>query len=198
MTTPRKPRPHEPETDRRKTEKENFTVTVDLSKVSGVRHDVDASTTITQTLTLIPLKLKCDAVNQLQEDWGASVRHLLGVEKLTSLTGLWWSCRQKTQLINSDRFSLLWSVYQPHACQSTHHAVHQSSAHSAHVILYTTSHSCFLLKKKVCVVCLISVSLDNRLSTGSVHSGFNDKAASTFMWKSRIVYYQWYHLNPEA
>lgn len=68
MTTPRKPRPHEPETDRRKTEKENFTVTVDLSKVSGVRHDVDASTTITQTLTLIPLKLKCDAVNQLQED----------------------------------------------------------------------------------------------------------------------------------
>uniref|UniRef100_A0A8D3BCP6 Coiled-coil domain containing 9 n=1 Tax=Scophthalmus maximus TaxID=52904 RepID=A0A8D3BCP6_SCOMX len=32
VTTPRKPRPHEPEADRRKTEKENFTVTVDLSK----------------------------------------------------------------------------------------------------------------------------------------------------------------------
>lgn len=41
MTTPRKPRPHEPETDRRKAEKENFTVTVDLSKPMGVRHDVD-------------------------------------------------------------------------------------------------------------------------------------------------------------
>lgn len=37
VTTPRKPRPHEPETDRRKTEKENFTVTVDLSKPAGVR-----------------------------------------------------------------------------------------------------------------------------------------------------------------
>jgi len=39
VTTPRKPRPHEPETDRRRTEKENFTVTVDLSKPVGVRHD---------------------------------------------------------------------------------------------------------------------------------------------------------------
>ncbi|XP_016388089.1 coiled-coil domain-containing protein 9-like [Sinocyclocheilus rhinocerous] len=32
VTTPRKPRPHEPESERRKTEKENFSVTVDLSK----------------------------------------------------------------------------------------------------------------------------------------------------------------------
>lgn len=41
MTTPRKPRPQEAETDRRKTEKENFSVTVDLSKQTGVRHYVD-------------------------------------------------------------------------------------------------------------------------------------------------------------
>lgn len=38
MTTPRKPRPHEAETDRRRTEKENLTVTVELSKQTGVRH----------------------------------------------------------------------------------------------------------------------------------------------------------------
>lgn len=37
MTTPRKPRP-ELENDRRKMDKENFTVTVDLSKPAGVRH----------------------------------------------------------------------------------------------------------------------------------------------------------------
>lgn len=36
MTTPRKPRPHEP-----KQEKENFTVTVDLSKTTGVRNQVE-------------------------------------------------------------------------------------------------------------------------------------------------------------
>ncbi|KAJ4935984.1 hypothetical protein JOQ06_017508, partial [Pogonophryne albipinna] len=35
VTTQRKPRPHEPEADRRKTDKENFTVTVDLSKQTG-------------------------------------------------------------------------------------------------------------------------------------------------------------------
>lgn len=37
VTTGRKPRPQEPESERRKTEKENFTVTVDLSKPAGVR-----------------------------------------------------------------------------------------------------------------------------------------------------------------
>ena len=37
MTTVRKPRPHEPhEPDRRKGEKENFSITVDLSKPVGV------------------------------------------------------------------------------------------------------------------------------------------------------------------
>ncbi|KAI9536876.1 hypothetical protein NQZ68_030115 [Dissostichus eleginoides] len=36
VTTQRKPRPHEPEADRRKTDKENFTVTVDLSKQTGL------------------------------------------------------------------------------------------------------------------------------------------------------------------
>uniref|UniRef100_A0A3Q4HUF0 Coiled-coil domain containing 9 n=1 Tax=Neolamprologus brichardi TaxID=32507 RepID=A0A3Q4HUF0_NEOBR len=36
VTTPRKPRPHEP-----KMEKENFTVTVDLSKATGVRDQVE-------------------------------------------------------------------------------------------------------------------------------------------------------------
>lgn len=39
VTTTRKPRPHEPESERRKTEKENFTVTVDLSKPAGVKTD---------------------------------------------------------------------------------------------------------------------------------------------------------------
>lgn len=43
VTTPRKPRPHEPETDRRRMEKENFTIMVDLSKPSGVRRDSTAS-----------------------------------------------------------------------------------------------------------------------------------------------------------
>uniref|UniRef100_A0A8C6LC40 Coiled-coil domain containing 9 n=1 Tax=Nothobranchius furzeri TaxID=105023 RepID=A0A8C6LC40_NOTFU len=37
VTTPRRPRPHDPETDRRKMEKENITVTVDLCKPAGVR-----------------------------------------------------------------------------------------------------------------------------------------------------------------
>lgn len=37
MTTPRKPRPQETETDRRRTEKENLTVTVDLSRQMGVK-----------------------------------------------------------------------------------------------------------------------------------------------------------------
>lgn len=37
VTTPRKPRAHEPDPERRKVEKENLTVTVDLSKPSGVR-----------------------------------------------------------------------------------------------------------------------------------------------------------------
>ncbi|RXN07629.1 coiled-coil domain-containing 9-like protein [Labeo rohita] len=37
VTTTRKSRPHEPETERRKTEKENFTVTVDLSKPAAVK-----------------------------------------------------------------------------------------------------------------------------------------------------------------
>lgn len=37
MTTPRKPRPYETETDQRRTEKENLTVTVDLSKETGVK-----------------------------------------------------------------------------------------------------------------------------------------------------------------
>ncbi|KAK5869168.1 hypothetical protein PBY51_010120 [Eleginops maclovinus] len=41
VTTPRKPRPHEPETDRRKTDKENFTVTVDLSKQTGDKRIVN-------------------------------------------------------------------------------------------------------------------------------------------------------------
>lgn len=41
VTTARKPRPHEPETDRRKAEKDNFTVTVDLSKPTGVRCGVN-------------------------------------------------------------------------------------------------------------------------------------------------------------
>ncbi|CAJ1064831.1 coiled-coil domain-containing protein 9 isoform X3 [Xyrichtys novacula] len=41
VTTPRKPRPHEPETDRRRTEKENFTVTVDMTKVSGEKRVVN-------------------------------------------------------------------------------------------------------------------------------------------------------------
>nr|XP_055052635.1 coiled-coil domain-containing protein 9 isoform X2 [Misgurnus anguillicaudatus] len=35
ITTARKPRPHEPDSERKKTEKENFTVTVDLSKPAG-------------------------------------------------------------------------------------------------------------------------------------------------------------------
>ncbi|XP_054651084.1 coiled-coil domain-containing protein 9 isoform X2 [Dunckerocampus dactyliophorus] len=35
VTTPRKPRPHEPELDRRKTEKENFTLAVDPSRSSS-------------------------------------------------------------------------------------------------------------------------------------------------------------------
>lgn len=38
--THRKPRAHEPDSDRRKIEKENLTVTVDLSKPSGVRLSV--------------------------------------------------------------------------------------------------------------------------------------------------------------
>lgn len=37
MTTHRKPRAHESDPERRKIEKENLTVTVDLSKPSGVR-----------------------------------------------------------------------------------------------------------------------------------------------------------------
>lgn len=40
MTTHRKPRAHEPDSERRKIEKENLTVTVDLSKPSGVRPSV--------------------------------------------------------------------------------------------------------------------------------------------------------------
>ncbi|XP_029372957.1 coiled-coil domain-containing protein 9 isoform X3 [Echeneis naucrates] len=41
VTMPRKPRPHEPETDRRKMEKENFTVTVNLSKPAGEKRVVN-------------------------------------------------------------------------------------------------------------------------------------------------------------
>ncbi|XP_073674029.1 coiled-coil domain-containing protein 9 isoform X2 [Garra rufa] len=41
VTTTRKPRPHEPESERRKTEKENFTVTVDLSKPAGEKRVVN-------------------------------------------------------------------------------------------------------------------------------------------------------------
>lgn len=41
VTTPRKPRPHEPEPERRKTEKEIFTVTVDLSKPAGEKRVVN-------------------------------------------------------------------------------------------------------------------------------------------------------------
>ncbi|XP_075330685.1 coiled-coil domain-containing protein 9 [Odontesthes bonariensis] len=41
VTTPRKPRPHEPETDRRRTEKENFTVTVDVSKPAGEKRVIN-------------------------------------------------------------------------------------------------------------------------------------------------------------
>lgn len=41
VTTPRKPRTHEPLVDRRKTEKENLTVTVDLSKPSGDKRVVN-------------------------------------------------------------------------------------------------------------------------------------------------------------
>lgn len=72
MTTPRKPRPQEAETDRRKTEKENFTVTVDLSKQTGVRHYVDPKLckknhdTSLQSHTNThtdPLTLKNDAMN---------------------------------------------------------------------------------------------------------------------------------------
>ncbi|XP_062329508.1 coiled-coil domain-containing protein 9-like [Osmerus eperlanus] len=36
VTTARKPRPHDGEPDRRRTEKENFTVTVDLSRPAGL------------------------------------------------------------------------------------------------------------------------------------------------------------------
>lgn len=39
MTTPRKPRTHEPESERRKTEKENLTV-IDESGVAGVTHNI--------------------------------------------------------------------------------------------------------------------------------------------------------------
>lgn len=39
VTTTRKARPHEPESERRKTEKENFSVTVDLAKPAGVKTD---------------------------------------------------------------------------------------------------------------------------------------------------------------
>lgn len=46
MTTPRKPRPQEPETDRRRTEKENITVTVDLSKQTGVIYSCNAISAI--------------------------------------------------------------------------------------------------------------------------------------------------------
>ncbi|XP_057207551.1 coiled-coil domain-containing protein 9 isoform X2 [Triplophysa rosa] len=41
VTTPRKPRPHEPESERRKTEKENLTVTDDSSKVVGEKRVVN-------------------------------------------------------------------------------------------------------------------------------------------------------------
>ncbi|KAM9853280.1 coiled-coil domain-containing protein 9 [Aulostomus maculatus] len=41
VTTPRKPRPHEPEMERRKTEKENLTVIVDLSKPAGEKRIVN-------------------------------------------------------------------------------------------------------------------------------------------------------------
>uniref|UniRef100_A0A9J7WX80 Coiled-coil domain containing 9 n=1 Tax=Cyprinus carpio carpio TaxID=630221 RepID=A0A9J7WX80_CYPCA len=41
VTTPRKPRPHEPESERRKTEKENFSVTVDLSKPAAEKRVVN-------------------------------------------------------------------------------------------------------------------------------------------------------------
>ncbi|XP_051522089.1 coiled-coil domain-containing protein 9 isoform X1 [Myxocyprinus asiaticus] len=40
VTTTRKPRPHEPDSEQRKTEKENFTVTVDISKPAGEKHMV--------------------------------------------------------------------------------------------------------------------------------------------------------------
>ncbi|XP_054598245.1 coiled-coil domain-containing protein 9 isoform X3 [Nothobranchius furzeri] len=41
VTTPRRPRPHDPETDRRKMEKENITVTVDLCKPAGEKRVVN-------------------------------------------------------------------------------------------------------------------------------------------------------------
>ncbi|XP_052431895.1 coiled-coil domain-containing protein 9 isoform X1 [Carassius gibelio] len=41
VTTTRKARPHEPESERRKTEKESFTVTVDLSKPAGEKRVVN-------------------------------------------------------------------------------------------------------------------------------------------------------------
>ncbi|XP_051965806.1 coiled-coil domain-containing protein 9 isoform X2 [Xyrauchen texanus] len=41
VTTTRKPRPHEPDSERRKVEKENFTVTVDISKPTGEKHVVN-------------------------------------------------------------------------------------------------------------------------------------------------------------
>ncbi|XP_035390153.1 coiled-coil domain-containing protein 9 isoform X1 [Electrophorus electricus] len=41
VTTPRKPRSHEPDSERRKTEKENLTVTVDLYKPSGEKRVVN-------------------------------------------------------------------------------------------------------------------------------------------------------------
>lgn len=145
VTTPRKPRPHEPETDRRKTEKENLTVTVEISKQTGVRHDVGPflvflfffiHATLHHNHTCTHWSLKTKIWRSENVNWHVCPSSGVVLVGWCLLSGLWRSCRRRTDLINSDRFSLLCSVYQPHACYSTHNALHQSSAH------VSCAHSC--------------------------------------------------------